>query len=505
MRIILLSILLTALLPGGPNALAESEEGNVSEGPAVSIAMSNDKISLRAENAELAAILRFISEAGQVNIVAGPDVSGKISVNLEEVPLAEALDAILGISGFTHYRVGSIIFVTTEANKALLPSIAQDLEVKTFRVNHIDPSQLLTTFEELLAPSGKVWLNPGDMLVVKASAESLSTVEHLLLELDVPPRQVRIAVTIVNVSRDNNLSIGLGFDTLPFSRFGLEALTSGFAQPFPFGSDGTTAISSSGVFMGTLQSDSRAFLEALEEVSDVEILAAPDILALDGEQARIQVGRRLGFKLVTFGASGESIESVEFLEVGTVLTVTPKIADDGLVRLEINPKVSEGFLDDGLPTEITTEVSTTMLVRSGETVIIGGLLNATRQRIKSQVPFLGDIPVLGKLFGRRRWIDNQSEVVVLITPYIVGPMTPSALQQRIDAANGRWGEIGEERLIRDEVPFPKESPARAWEDLLKKGRRSHSQSVGEVEDPEAVGKKHQKPPRFFKKRKGPSV
>ena len=430
----------------------------------------SDTISIRSENVDLTSILRLFSELGDVNIIAGQDVTGTVSVNLTEVPFKEALTAILGIAGFTHYRVGSIIYVTSEARKAELPLAVSDLVIKSFRINHVEPEEMRVTVAELLSPSGKVWLNAGDLLVVQDSPAYLSQIKNLISEVDVPPLQVLISAKLINIDRDDNLNIGVGFDTAPFTAGGLEVLTSGFATPFPFGGDDLAA-TSTGLFAGTLQNDFKVFIEALEEYSDVEILASPEILVVDRETARIQVGEKLGFRITTTTQTS-SLESVQFLEVGTVLEVTPFISDDGLIRLEVSPKVSTGVISSsGLPSERTTEISTTMLIADGQTIIIGGLLNATRQRIRSQIPFLGDLPFIGGLFGRRRWIDNKSEVVVLLTPHIVGPTPTVGMKRRIEAAEGRWNRFSERGLIDGGTPLLKDSPTTRWGKLIRREGR----------------------------------
>ena len=456
-------------------------------------------VTLNVENEEVTSVLRLLSEAGKVNIIAGPEVSGAVTVNLYDVSFEEALTAILGVAGYTHYRLGNIIYVTTEDQKASLPPAAQDLMVRSFQIDHANPSDVLATVEALLSSSGKALLSSEKHLVVKGSAYNIELVEDLIKQLDVPPYQVLIAAHIVNVKREDNLNIGVGFDTIPLTQYGVEAVGSGFATAFPprptestdttqNGGQTTTKAETStdeelslgsGLYAGTLQRDSRAFIELLDDTSDVDILAAPQILALDGQMARIQVGDRLGFRVTTTTETA-SLESVEFLEVGTVLEVTPHIAHDGLVRMEIQPKVSSGFVTSGLPTESTTEVETNMLVRHGETIIIGGLLNATRQRVKKQIPVLGDIPVLGKLFGKNTWSDDKSEVVVFITPYIVGYEMPPEFADKLEAAKSRWGEFTEKGLINPETELLKQVPTeRLRADVKEAAERTRSSGAPE--------------------------
>lgn len=439
------------------------------EQPATS-GLGDNTITLRSENVELTTVLRLFAELGGVNIIAGQDVSGTVSVSLSDVPFDEALSAILGVAGYTCYTVGSIIYVTTEARKAELPSGASDLTVRSFRIDYTSPEEMLTTVLEMLSPSGKAWLNATDLIVVRDAPAYVSLIEMLVNEVDVMPDQVRISAKIINLDREDNMNIGIGFDTAPINIGGLEAVSSGFAAPLALGS-GT------GLFLGTLQNDFSIFLEALNERGHVEILASPEILVVDGETARIQIGERLGFRVTTTTETA-SLESIEFLEVGTVLEVTPLISADHIIQMEISPKVSTGFIGTtGLPSEQTTELTTTMMVKDGETIIIGGLLNASRQRTRSQIPFLGDIPVIGRLFGRRSWTDDENEVVVMLTPQILGPYASPKMNVRIDAAEERWGDLIDKRAIHDGVAFPNESPALKWGRIMR-GEKNNTVESG---------------------------
>lgn len=465
---LLLAVCACALHPG-----VSAEEGQ-EEGRTPKFITAEDRITLNLENEDITAVLRLLSEAKQVNIVASPEVSGSVTINLYDAPFDEALTAILGVAGFTHYRLGEIIYVTTEAKKAELPPDAQDLAVRSFTIDHAEIQEVYDTVKFFMSPSGDAVLSSNRQIVVRDSPHYLEVIAEIIEQLDQPPRQVLITAQIINVDRDDNLDIGVGFDTLPLEKYGVEAIAAGFAGAFPPLPDTLGEFSleelptTSGLHLGTLQADSRFFIEALNETSEVDILAAPKILVLDGSVARIQVGDRLGFRITTTTETA-SLESVEFLEVGTVLEVTPHISGDGLIRLEIAPKVSTGTVGkEGLPTESTTELETNMLVRDGQTIVIGGLLNATKQRVRWQIPFLGDIPLLGRLFGHTRWIDDRSEVIVLIRSDIVAPSPTPEMLDKIEGAKRKWGDFPEEGLVNKDSTPVKKSPPWKWRRLFKR-------------------------------------
>jgi len=416
-----------ALLAWGMAPPGRGDEGGVTPASA-----TTEQVTLSLENVEIVSTLKLLSQARRINIVAGPEVSGLISVNLYDVPFDQALQAILDISGYTAYEKDGVIYVTTETRKADLPLKAHDMETRTYKIDHVTVEAVLQTVTAFLSPSGKAVQSPGKLLVVQDAPAYLKAIERIIRDLDVPPLQVLITVKILTVTHNDDQSIGIDFSPSPATLDLTDVLTSGFAEDLR-----ALPVGAAGLFAGGRIGEVEIFLEALADRAAVEILASPQLLVIDGQTASIQVGDRLGFRVTTV-TDTSSLESVEFLEVGTTLEVTPQITSDGLVRLLIHPKVSNGIISsDGLPSENTTEAETDMLVEDGQTVVIGGLLNVSKQRIRSQVPLLGNIPLVGLFFGRNRWVDTKTEVIILITPHIHGPSPSPYMNERIAVVDER--------------------------------------------------------------------
>lgn len=428
---------------------------------------SADLITFNMENVEVTLLLRLLGDSQRISILAGPEVTQTISITLHEVTFESALNAIVGISGNTYHEKDGIIYVTNLENDAEMHPSISDTTIRTFKINHVEVEDMLATISEFLSESGTAVLASYKSIAIADTAHIVDLIAQLIASLDVPRRQVLISTYIINVNRSDNMNIGVGFDTLPFTLYGLEAIGAGFATYFA-----DAALNQAGFFFGTIQNDSRAFIEALNERENVDILAAPQIMALDGQMARLQVGDRLGFRITTTTETS-SLQSVEFLEVGTVLEVTPHIADDGLIRMELHPKVSNGVVSaQGLPNESTSEVETEMYVEDGATIVIGGLLNATKGRVRSQIPILGDLPLIGWLFGRNGWIDDKSELVVLITPHIVGPNPSPYMKMKIDAARQQFDGFAQQGLLNIDphapnTEKPKKQKGGRWLQILK--------------------------------------
>ncbi|MHC5061729.1 MAG: type II secretion system protein GspD [Planctomycetota bacterium] len=164
------------------------------------------------------------------------------------------------------------------------------------------------------------------------------------------------------------------------------------------------------------------FITALEAITDVTVLANPKILALNKQVGTVFVGQNLGYRSSTT-VSGSGVASsgeVKFLKSGTKLSFRPYIADDGNIRMDIYPKDSSASKDsDGVPTETTAELSANIMVKDGQTIVIGGLFRDSITSSKQQVPLLGNIPILGEAFKGTTDQTVRQEVIILLTPHII--------------------------------------------------------------------------------------
>ena len=160
-------------------------------------------------------------------------------------------------------------------------------------------------------------------------------------------------------------------------------------------------------------------LSALEQDGRIRTLSTPKLLALENQESSVIIGDRRGYN-VTTTINQVTTESVEFLESGVILRVTALVDSAGRVMMDIHPEVSTGVVDaNGIPSQTTTEVTTRLLVDSGQSVFIGGLIKQTLTQTRSGVPVLGRIPGLGALFSSRETTAVNTETIVIITPRVV--------------------------------------------------------------------------------------
>ncbi len=398
---------------------------------------TDGRLTINVDNIDIAQLLRMLSVKRRVSIVAGPQVTGEISLNLYDVTFEEALRAILDVSGCTATYKGDVILVTGALEKGLLPLDTADMHIRVFKLDYMDPSEAFTIVQQFTSPAGKaVVSNIESTLLVEDSVAYLDRISSLVEQMDVAPKQVLIEATLLEIANDDSLTFGVELGVTKVNGNTIfRALTSGFAAD-------VTALpeTAQGMFAGILTEDTETFIEALAEVGNVKTLANPKILAVDKQKAEIIIGDKLGYRITTTTQTS-SLESVEFLNVGTQLTLTPRISADGIVMLEIHPEVSDGSISSlGLPSESTAEATTYMLVKDGQTVVLGGLIQERTSDQVAKVPLLGDIPLLGHLFRRTTKSKTVSELVVLITPHIIGPQPDEAMRETIDNVAEMSGE-----------------------------------------------------------------
>jgi type IV pilus assembly protein PilQ len=247
---------------------------------------------------------------------------------------------------------------------------------------------------------------------------------------------VLVEATILSVTLTENTQFGIDWNTLGGVAItgAVSAATAGGASTVGFAPSTT-----SGMKIGITSDPVAAVITALETTNDITVMANPKILAINKQLGQVYIGNKLGYRdQTTTGADGTTIAGqVSFLETGTKLAFRPYIGNDGYIRMDIQPKDSTGSLDaQGIPSETSAELATNIMLKDGQTVVIGGLLRTKTTISKSQIPILGDIPVVGILFRGTNDKTERQEVVVMLTPHIIkSPSDIPADAAKADMAN----------------------------------------------------------------------
>ncbi len=419
-------------------------------------------LDLHVRDLEIATVLELLSYKARANIVTSTKVNGRVSANLYNVTLEQALAAILTPNQYGFRAHGNTVFVGTPEE---LATLAPPPATRVFHLRYLRPREAATAVRAVLSDDARVVeggtetggatgrggtaatdeLGPAsnDYLVITAPAAELDAAARLLAELDRRPQQVLIEATILRATLNENHQFGIDFTVLsgvdfrnvgsrsdattnlrtgPLPPARLEDTTMNFNQQF------TQNVNPGGFTFGVISNNIAAFVRALEGVTDVTVVANPKIVALNKQPGEVIVGRRDGY-LTTTVTETAAIQTVDFLETGTQIRFRPVINDDGTVRLSVHPKDSNGGLTAAnLPFEETTEARADILVRDGDTVLIGGLFRERTVNSRSQIPVLGNIPGAGLLFGSRNEQTIREEVIILLTVHIIRD-TPAEQEQ----------------------------------------------------------------------------
>jgi type II secretory pathway component GspD/PulD (secretin) len=397
----LMALLITCVLMAGhPVHGAEPE-------PAKRRASSNDRINLNLRATPIEEVFDMLSRKDGVNIILSKGVTGTVSVNLYNVTVKEAIYRVAQAAGYwVQERNGDYIILGKETN---LDYPGVNTEIKTFKVQYSDVKQVAEILGKYVSRQGKVTPLIGRRLVVVEDLPGFAErIAKLLEELDAPPKQVMIEAKILEISLDNSERFGIDWKRVVGSgSFG----TTGLA----FGSASTPG---QGFFFSLMNKNVEAFFSALATKGRVRTLATPKLLALENQEAKTVIGDSTGYR-VTTTINLVTTESIQFLESGVILKVTPSVDQRGRVLMKVHPEVSSASLASGIPSKKSTEVTTELVCEDGQAIFIGGLIKSGSVMDRQAVPVLGDAPVIGPLFSNNVESATYTETVVIITPYVI--------------------------------------------------------------------------------------
>lgn len=438
-------------------------------GQAVTVG-SFGQVDLHVKELEVSKVLQLLSLQSQRNIIASRNVAGSISADLYGVDFYEALDAILHTNGFGYQEQGNLIFVYTAAELQAIQESQRKLAHRVVRLNYITAADASTFITPLLSAAGSISISgevstgfqPSladggansfahtDTLIIHDYAENIDEMMVMIEELDKRPSQVLVEATVLQARITENNAFGVDLSVL--ADFAISSFTDPLgivndvitgpppAIPTRLGAGhttvGNTNTGDSGVKIGIVTHSVAAFIKALDSVTDTTVMANPKLLVLNRQKADLLVGEKLGY-LSSTATDTSTTQTVEFLEVGTQLTLRPFISDDGFIRMELRPSISDGDTSRTVgtfvvPETTSQELTTNVVVRNGQTVVLGGLFKEDTAVTRRQVPGLGDIPILGALFKGQDDVVGRNEVIFLITPTIVKDETLYAMGERAE-------------------------------------------------------------------------
>lgn len=429
-------------------------------------------VTLAVRDESLSTLLQALAVQHRLSLVSGDQVTGKVTINLYDVPLDDALRQILATQGLTFVKEGTFYRVLTSEQARAQELAADAFDTRVFALNHLTTAEAQRLLQPLLSGEGRLSAastgagaasastgsssgssaeagsGQRQAIVVRDRASVLAHLERTLVQLDRPPVQVLLEATILSIDlgEDNRLGVDLNvLGGIDFNGAGASSDLTGLTGYDTSGGQldgrlvsgqtfGFAGAPSQGLAFGFIQNNVAAFVDALERTTNASIVSNPRVVALNGEEAKIIVGGRLGYSTVTQNQTS-TIEQVNFLETGTQLTFRPYLGDDGWIRMDVHPQNSAGVVDpvSGIPSESTTEITTKILMRDGQTLVLGGLIGESVTTTRDQIPLLGSLPWIGWLFGRTTDAVTRRELVILLTPHILDPVRAAAEAERTRA------------------------------------------------------------------------
>jgi type IV pilus assembly protein PilQ len=425
-----------------------------------------ERIDIELQDAPIKDVLLLFSDIGRVNIIAGPEVQGTITMKLSSVPWDQALDIILRSLQLGMVQEGNVIRVATQAEleeeqrKAIEQANAQvqlkPLETRLIPLSYATVDEMLAKVQSVLSSRGSVTPDTRtNTLIVMDVAENIALAESLVRQLDSQTPQVLIEARIVEARTNwlRQLGIQWGFD---FTASPGTGNPTGLLFPNSIGAAGGSGSNLSpvrglilpgaaanphyavdlpatvgtgtggaigfsfGSLSGNLNTNLR--LSAAEEDGEVRIISAPKIVTLDNTEAQIEQGVQIPISQV----SAQGVNT-RYVNATLGLQVTPHVTNEGAVLLEVQVQKNEAdFVNTGArgdPTILTKSAQSQLLITDGDTAVIGGIYTRNQAVNYSQVPWFADIPIIGWFFKNKVERDDRSEMLIFLTPRIVNRST----------------------------------------------------------------------------------
>ncbi len=357
-------------------------------------------------------VFRDISAQTGVNILVEPSVQGWVTLELYDVPLEKALEMIVAPFGYAFVKVGDyyLVGMPDETNPAF-PLFTRTEVVRLKYAKAENASKLLSDFFKPYVKTGP----EENILVITGPENVISRVMADVEKIDKAPPQVLLEALVVEVSSDTGKSLGADW-----------RYEHAFGEPKAGVPAGGFVDFISGIWgmkysvAGGLQAV-MASMKTLIDSGNAEIHATPRVATLDGEPAEIFLGRDRYFTISATTSEGTTTSTrLESIRTGISLKFTPRISETGEIVVKIEPEVSDAVEgSSGLPIVNRRKVATTVRVRDGETIVIGGLNLKSQYESKTKVPVLGDLPILGILFSSTKNVSTETEVLIFITPTII--------------------------------------------------------------------------------------
>ncbi|MEI7998094.1 MAG: type IV pilus secretin PilQ [Candidatus Omnitrophota bacterium] len=455
------------------NSVVDSK--NVSSGNSATTTVStltpssDGLVSLDFQDADIKNVLKVLAYKSNINIVTGPEVTGTVTIQLNDVPWQKALGVVLSTYGYGYEKRGNIITVTTVENlkkrheDAQLLADQEPLITKTYSLSFAKASDVVESINKMKTTRGQINFDQRtNTLIIRDVGSNMELIDEVIKTLDSATPQVLIEAKIIETDFSNAQNLGVSWNisakasgsTTPtnfpfYPNIKSTFLNNGVGSTSTIASTSTSGVSSTGgaasagitaagtpsaapaFNYGTLDASGLSVaLNLLSSRSDTNILSSPSIVTLDNQTAKIKVGNQYPIPNYTYNPEQAKLQlsGFNYMDIGIIFEVTPHINNAGLVTLDLKPKVSA--ITDYVQVDPTSnvakvpllsneEANTKVMIRDGQTLVIAGLVKENTQTNKNKVPFLGDLPLIGSAFRSKNDIKTKTELIIFLTPHII--------------------------------------------------------------------------------------
>jgi type IV pilus assembly protein PilQ len=433
-------VLATALLLSASVAIAADKAPDAAD----ALRDSKAKVTLDVQDVPLDSALRILAKQFKLSIITAKSVDSTVSAQFTNVTLKQALDSLVTINGFAYRAKGGVIEVFSPAKSAGAAGLQP--EVETYVLRYANAAKLKELIKSFLSKTGKVEADIGsNTLIVYDEDRVIQAVSKIIEKVDLPDPQVTISAEIVEASIEIGEKLGINWQT--------RLAASGSKRPitFPFGkndhsvffpknsagaAEDAAEFSPNSTFpyakaedftFGTLDATGlQAVLEVIRSDDSTNLIANPEITTLNNREAKISIGNTVPVPIYTTNLETgvSAVTGFEDVETGTLLSVTPQVNAGGeSVTMLVKPEISEilGFKGqfDERPLVASRKAETTVRLKDGETLVIGGLVSEKVEENITKVPLLGDIPLLGWLFKSKSLAKTKSSLYIFVTPRVL--------------------------------------------------------------------------------------
>ena len=406
-----------------------------------SAALVNAEVDYRMEfrGADVKSTIRLLAKMGGKNIVVPDKVDGKVTASFRGIDFKEAIESILKANNFGVIEENGILLVIP---KEELETLGEDLIVESHVLNHAKAEDIVTQVQSLVTSRGTAVADERTNTIhIKDTKSSVKSVKSFIASLDKKSLQVLIEARIIEASLAFVRGLGIqwgitksggnvqtaGLSSVGTADSGRSLLFNGPAT----GYRGSAPLGGIGLILGSFRGTmTDVQITAAEQNGTINVLARPSIVTMDNQVATIRSGMKFYVKTnadISIGGGGTSGSAalgnnLQEIDTGIELKVTPQVSSNNFIKLQIEATQSEPDFSqevEGIPTVIDNKATTSVLLKDGETTIIGGLFKIRDARTVKGVPGLMKIPILGNLFKTRKKEKEKKELLIFISPHIV--------------------------------------------------------------------------------------